>query len=189
MHQTVSHNDFPSLETERLLLRQLLIEDVDFIFRHFSNSDVTQYLMDEPPVSEYTQARDIIQFYQEPEVNARNRWGIIHKSDNELIGTCGFHKWEKQYFRSELGYDLNPKYWGQGYMKEALRAVIQNGFYQMGLNRIDALVYIKNVRSIRLLQKLGFTKEGTLRDYFYLDGKYYDHFIFALLRKEWKGLE
>lgn len=71
-------------------------------------------------------------------------------------------------------------------MMEALRAAISNGFKQMKLNRIDALVYVDNDRSIQLLQKLGFIQEGILRDYFYLDGEIHDHYLFALLYREWK---
>jgi len=68
-------------------------------------------------------------------------------------------------------------------MSESLRVVLSHGFEHMGLNRIDALVYIENKRSIQLLQTLGFEQEGLLHDYFYLDGKFYDHYIFALLKK------
>lgn len=186
MTKIAQYNTFPSLETERLLLRQMTLGDTDFVFKHFSDSAVTQYLMDEPPVTDYAQAQEIIQFYMEPEGKTHNRWGIIRKSDNQLIGTCGYHKWDKRYFRAEIGYDLSPGFWGQGYMMESLRAVISNGFERMRLNRIDALVYIENDRSIQLLQKLGFKQEGILRDYFYLDGKFHDHYIFALLRREWK---
>jgi ribosomal-protein-alanine N-acetyltransferase len=104
-----------------------------------------------------------------------------------LIGTVGYHKWEKAYFRAEIGYDLSPDCWGQGYMTEALRAVISHGFERMGLNRIDALVYIHNDRSTQLLQRLGFRQEGLLRDYFCLNGIFFDHYLFALLRREWEG--
>jgi len=72
-------------------------------------------------------------------------------------------------------------------MTEALHAVIQNGFERMKLNRIDALVYIDNPRSFQLLEKLGFKQEGILRDYFYLEGTFYDHYIYSLLRCEWRG--
>ena len=186
MSITANSCNFPFLETERLMLRNLIVEDTDFIFHHFSDPAVTKYLMDEPPVTEYTQAQAIIQFYLEPECKTHNRWIIVRKSDHQPIGTCGFHKWDKRYFRAEIGYDLGPGFWGQGYMAEALRAVIANGFERMELNRIDALVYVENGRSIQLLQRLGFKQEGLLRDYFYLDGKFYDHFLFALLRSECK---
>jgi ribosomal-protein-alanine N-acetyltransferase len=178
---------FPDLETDRLILRQLTMDDDDFMFKQFSDPQVTQYLMDEPPVKNIEEARMIIQYFLEPEGKNRNRWGIIRKSDNQIIGTCGFHRWEKAYFRSEIGYDLYPDFWGQGYMTEALRAAINNGFERMKLNRIDALVYIDNPRSSGLLKKLGFKQEGILRDYFYLNGTFYDHEIFSLLKRDWQS--
>jgi len=69
-------------------------------------------------------------------------------------------------------------------MLETLRVVLAHGFEQMGLNRIEALVYVDNDRSIQLLQKLGFKQEGLLRDYFYQGGKFYDHYIFAFLKND-----
>jgi len=186
MTELVDHEYFPALETERLILRQMTIDDTDFVFQHFSNPAVHQYLLDEPPVREYAQAREIVQFYFEPEGKTHNRWIIVRKSDHQPIGTCGFHKWDKRSFRAEIGYDLSPGFWRQGYMMEALQAAISNGFGQMKLNRIDALVYVDNDRSIQLLRKLGFIQEGILRDYFYLDGKFHDHYLFALLSREWK---
>lgn len=186
MAKNIKDNIFSSLETERLILRQMTVEDTDFVFKHFSDSAVYQYLLDEPPVTEYAHAQEIIQFYLEQEGKTYNRWVMVRKSDHQLIGTCGFHKWDKRYFRAEIGYDLGPDFWGQGYMMESLQVVISYGYEQMGLNRIDALVYTENNRSIQLLQKLGFKQEGVLRDYFYLDGNFYDHSIFALLQREWK---
>ncbi len=72
-------------------------------------------------------------------------------------------------------------------MAEALHAVIQNGFERMKLNRIEALVYVNNHRSIQLLQKLKFKQEGLLQDYFCLDGVFFDHCLLALLRREWES--
>lgn len=178
---------FPALETDRLILRQLTLEDTPFVFQHFSDPLVTQYLMDEPPLTDEDQAKDIIHFYAEPEGKTHNRWGIVRKADQRLIGTCGFHRWEKAYYRTDLGYDLSPDCWGQGYMTEALRAVIKNGFERMQLNRMDAYVYVHNHRSLNLLDKFGFKKEGLLRDYFYLDGIFYDHYLLGLLRRDWEA--
>ena len=177
---------FPDLETKRLLLRRLMPADAEFIYHHFSDPAVTRYLMDEPPLSEPAQAQEMIRLYQDPAGKTYNRWGIVREQDGQLIGTCGYHRWNRRFFRAEIGYDLSPTCWGQGYMTEALCAVIQNGFGRMGLNRIEALVYTENVRSIGLLQKLGFHKEGLLRDYFYRDGQFYDHHLLALLRREWR---
>jgi len=174
---------FPVLETPRLILRPLTFADLDFVFRHFSDPAVTQYMLDEPPLADLAQARELIKFYQDPAGNPYNRWGLERKEDGALIGTCGYHNWQRRYFRAEVGYDLSPAYWGQGYMSEALRTAFQHGFTQMQLHRIEALVYPQNVRSLRLLQKLGFQQEGLLRDYFCLDGQFYDHALLSLLQK------
>ncbi len=176
---------FPALQTDRLFLRQLTPDDIEFVFQHFRDPQVTRYLMDEPPVADYAQAQAIIDFYSEPEGKTHNRWALVRRADGRLIGTCGYHKWVTAHGRAEIGYDLSPDWWGQGYMTEALRAVIRHGFARMGLNRIDALVYVENARSIQLLQRLGFRQEGLLRDYFCLDGVFYDHALFALLRRDW----
>lgn len=186
MDTSREQNVFPTLETKRLVLRPITIEDTDFIFQHFSDTALNQFLMDEPPVTEYSQAQEIVKFYVEPSEKTYNRWIIIRKTDLQPIGTCGYHKWDKRYYRAEIGYDLSPKLWGEGYMSEALREAITYGYGQMELNRVEALVYVENHRSISLLKRLGFIEEGMLRDYFYLNGIFYDHYLFALLQREWK---
>lgn len=178
---------FPNLSTPRLELRPLTMDDSEFIFRHFSDPLVTRYLMDEPPTASLEEAQAIIRFFEQPEGKTYNRWGIERKSDRRLIGTCGFHHWERAYHRAEIGYDLAPDCWGQGYMREALTAMLASGFERMDLNRMDALVYVGNPPSYELLEKLGFQREGLLRDYFYLNETYYDHYVYGLLRRDWRG--
>jgi [ribosomal protein S5]-alanine N-acetyltransferase len=174
--------DFPPIQTERLTLRPFQADDLDFTFQHFSDPQVAQYLLDEPPITDRSQAQEIVRFYLDSAGKSYNRWAIISKADGQRIGTCGFHKWNKNHQRAEVGYDLSPMAWGHGYMQEALHAAIQFGFAQMKLHRIEALVHPENVRSLHLLNKLGFKQEGTLRDYFYLDGKFYNHMILSLLK-------
>ena len=178
---------FPELETERLQLRQLTMDDLDFVYGHFSDPRVAEFLLDEPPISSIVQAREIIEFYQHPERKTWNRWGISLKSSGQLVGTCGFHKWNKRDLHSEIGYDLHPDFWGQGFMTEAIRAVIRNGFETMELNRIAAIVYPQNQRSLQLLHKLGFQTEGLFRDYHHLKGNFYDHDILSLIKRDWEA--
>lgn len=178
---------FPDLETDRLILRQLTLADTDFVFHQFSDPQVCQYLMDEPPVATMEEAQGIINFFMNPEEKKRVRWGIVRKADQRLIGTCGFHNWHQAYYRAEIGYDLAPDCWGQGMMGEALRVVIDHGFRRMELNRLDAYIYVDNPRSIGLAEKLGFKREGLLRDYFCLDGVFYDHYLYGLLRRDWES--
>ena len=176
-------DDFPPLETERLVLRGLVLDDTDFVFRHFSDSEVTRFLLDEDPLTLRSQAEELIGTYLEPNGQTFNRWGIAQKADGALIGTCGFHKWDKRHRKAEIGYDLAPEFWGRGLMAEALREIIRHGFDRMQLNRIDALVYTENTRSARLLDKLSFQQEGLLRDYFFARGRYFDHAIYSVLKK------
>ena len=89
---------------------------------------------------------------------------------------------------AEIGYDLWHEYWGQGYMKEALISAIESGFTNMGLNRINAFVALENINSIKLLEKLGFKNEGVYRDKHLFRGKYYDHYSFSLLKRDWNQL-
>jgi len=178
-------SDFPSLETERLVLRPLTSLDLEFVFRHFSDPDVNRYLLDEEPVATLEQAQEIVDFYSPPEGKPYNRWVIVRKSDLRAIGTCGYHQWQKVHQRAEIGYDLEKASWKQGIMTEALRALLQFGFDHMELNRVEALVYVENEASVRLLERLGFQKEGLLRQYFRRGAMYYDHWLLSLLKAEW----
>ena len=178
---------FPNLETNRLILRKLADEDTRFIFHHFSDPQVTQFLMDEPPVEKIEEAKAIVDFYRNPESRRCNRWVIFRKADLRPVGTCGFHKWDQAHLRAEIGYDLAPDCWGQGFMTETLHTIIRHGFERMKLHRIDALVYVENFRSIAVLQKMGFKQEGILRDYFHLGDAFYDHLFFGLLHQDWQA--
>lgn len=179
------NNDFPSLETERLLLRPLSTVDLEFVFRHFSDPAVNRYLLDEEPVRTREQAQSIIDFYSSPATQPYNRWVIVRKADMQPIGTCGYHQWQKVHQRAEIGYDLEKASWGQGIMTEALRTMLRYGFEQMDLNRVEALVYVENDASIRLLERLGFQKEGLLRQSFRQGHTYYHHWLLSLLKAEW----
>lgn len=178
---------FPSLETGRLTLRPLAGNDLDFIFRHFSDPEISRYLLDEEPVTTREQAQAIIDFYLSPPGKPYNRWVITRKPDGRPVGTCGYHKWQKRHHLAEIGYDLERASWGLGYMTEALRAALQFGFETLDLNRVEALVYPENEASIRLLERLGFQKEGLLRQSICQGGVYYDHWLLSLLKAEWSA--
>lgn len=186
MTDTDAGEYFPDLLTDRLLLRQLAQDDLEFIYHHFKDAQVSQYLLDEAPVADYDQAQAIIDFYLKADPKTYNRWVLVRKSDSQVIGTCGFHKWSKDNHRVEIGYDLSPAFWGQGYMREAMRAAIDNGFTRMGLSRVEAVVHCDNQRSLKLLERLGFKREGLMRDYYYYEGCYYDHWLLSLLKRDWE---
>lgn len=176
---------FENLETERLLLRRFTLQDAEFVLRHFGDPEVTKYLLDAAPLATIEQAHALIDQYLSPTASTFNRWVLVHKADQAVIGTCGFHKWNQRSFRAEIGYDLNPQYQGHGLMTEALHAALQHGFDVLKLHRIEAFIYVENMPSLRLAERLGFRQEGVLRDYFYLNGNFHDHALWSLLRSEW----
>lgn len=174
------------LETNRLILRELKEEDIDFVYNHFSNEDVCKYLFDEEPLAQREEALEIINWYKDFELKDHNRWAIELKESGRLIGTCGFHCLDRKNNIVEIGYDLNKDYWGRGYMTEALKVSIDVAFNNMQLNRIQAFVYIGNEGSYKLLEKLKFIREGIIRDKHLFRGKYYDHYCYSLIAGDWK---
>ncbi len=179
---------YPRLETERLVLRALRMDDAGFILKEYGDPVVTYYMRDEDPLQNLEQAEEMLRPLQTPgKLPHFKWWGIEFKAEGCLIGTCGYCRWDQHHCRAEIGYDLWIDYWGRGIMPEAIRALIQFGFEKMNLNRIEATTHTENVRSQRVLHKLGFQKEGILREYYCRDGIYNDQVLFSLLRSEWAG--
>ncbi|MFD1020979.1 GNAT family N-acetyltransferase [Thalassobacillus hwangdonensis] len=176
---------FPELETNRLTLRDIIGDDADFIYKHFSNEKVCEYLYDEEIYTKKEEAIELIESYINSEEKGYNRWVLVEKSSQEPIGTCGYFLWDKVNNIAEIGYDLWHEFWGLGYMKEALTAAIESGFTNMNLNRINAHVALENEKSANTLESLEFKREGIYRDKHLFRGKYYDHYSYSLLKKDW----
>jgi RimJ/RimL family protein N-acetyltransferase len=104
--------------------------------------------------------------------------------DDQLIGICGFNSWSLVHGHAELAYDLAPAYWGRGYMRRAVEALLHWAFDSVALNRVHAFVMISNERSIGLLERCGFTREGTLRQFRNARGTPRDFHIYALLAND-----
>ncbi|MCR8656232.1 GNAT family N-acetyltransferase [Paenibacillus endoradicis] len=178
---------FPILETDRLVLRQLNQEDSQVLFEYFSLGEVIKYY-DLDSFNEIKQAEQLIHNWnQRYENNQGIRWGITLKSENRLIGTCGFHNWMKEHYKAEIGYELNPKYWCNGIMTEAINEILEYGFEELELNRIEAFIDPENISSRKLLEKTGLKEEGLLKEVFYEKSQFVDAIIFAILKKNYKG--
>ena len=109
------------------------------------------------------------------------RWGIVRKDTGQFIGTVGFHSWIPRHCRAEIGYEVHPDHWRNGYASEAIREAITFGQNTMELSRIGAVTFINNDASGQLLLKLEFEKEGLLRDYMVHQGKSHNAFIYSLI--------
>ena len=178
---------FPQIETERCVLREIQMSDAEAVFACFNDDEVTRFY-DQPTFIEVEQAEKLIMHMRQGFRDRRSiRWGIARKEDNWLMGTCGYNGWNRFAHKTGIGYELAQPYWQQGVMTEVLTAVLNFGFRRMKLNRVEALVMPGNVGSEKVLTKLGFHREGLLRQYAYFKEQFYDLQIFALLRQEWSG--
>jgi ribosomal-protein-alanine N-acetyltransferase len=129
------------------------------------------------------QAKQFVEFFAKNYNEKRGiRWGIEIKGHQGIIGTIGFNALFTKHKRAEIGYELHPEYWQKGYATEAVSEVISYGFKELDLTRIGAVVFIENVASNELLIKLGFEKEGVLRNYMYQNGVPYDTNVYSLLK-------
>lgn len=152
---------FRELRTERCYLKNIGLEDDEFILKQFSNDDVNQYLYDAEPYRTIEEAQALIRFYNEEEPRNQHRWILVKKDTGEKIGTCGFHCWNRKTGVCELGYDLYPDYQKKGYMTEALSEIIAFAKTEMQLKKLEAHIYIENINSVKTVERLGFIDSKT----------------------------
>ena len=177
--------NFPLLHTKRLLLREITSEDTLAVFEFRSDPEVQRY--NGGVLIHLDQASELI-----AQLAARYRqmtmleWGVtLQGGDDAVIGLFGYANWSQVHRRAEIGYCLRRDYWRQGISWEALRAIVAFGFHEMDLNRIHACPWAENFASVRLLEKLGFQREGVLRDEYWEDGAFHDEALYALLQHEY----
>jgi [ribosomal protein S5]-alanine N-acetyltransferase len=174
--------DVPALTTARLRLRAVdPAGDAAAMLQLLSDPEVTRYT-NAPRCTTLAQARAALeQFPQRFAAKEMIRWAIQPLGHGEAIGTVGLLRVNHEHRRGELGYDLARRWWGKGLATEAAAAVVAWGFAVMGLHRIEAGALVGNDASVRVLEKLGFREEGTLRDYLCLGAGFHSCRFFGLL--------
>lgn len=172
----------PRIETERLVLRPVTFDDVPDIHRYCSDPDVARYTAWQPHGSLLETQAYVGAVQDQYNRDEPSPWGVEHRELRVLIGTCGFVGRAPEHRRAELGYTLARMYWGQGYMTEAVSAVIAYAFANQDVNRIEAICDAENFASARVLEKSGMTFEGILRDYLLVKGRYRNVRMYATLR-------
>jgi len=183
----ISFDPFPTLETPRLVLREIVPSDVDVIFRNQSDPAVIRYIGRAPHASIAESQALLERLFEGQRAGTDVRWGLVLRETSEFAGTCGFWKWNKQHQCAELGYEIAPSFWGKGLMVEALRPILHYGFTVMGLHRVEANIDPDNHASRRVVEKLGFQQEALLRENWFYDGKYLSSLIFGLLAHEFEA--
>lgn len=177
----------PTLEGERIRLRCLTDADVPALFAVFGDPEVTRYWAT-PALRDRAAAGELLAEIRE---NVRIRkgfqWGIARRADDEVIGTCTLYHPDFAHQRSEIGFALARASWGHGYASEAVRLALAYAFDVLGFRRIEADVDPRNGASLRALERLGFVREGYLRERYNVEGEIQDSVYLGLLRREWAG--
>lgn len=175
----------PEIHTERLILRTINPEILDYVYTYFADWQIMEFLglptIDLLEVEKEKYRKGLSTF------NRTFLYFIIaEKETNKVIDWCGHHTWYIQHNRAELGYGLfSDDYKQQGIMTEALKVVLDYGFNTMNLHRIEAMTAQYNTASNKTLTKFGFTQEGVLREHYLVDGVMEDSLMFSLLKHEY----
>jgi ribosomal-protein-alanine N-acetyltransferase len=175
----------PTLQTARLRLRPFGDADADAVFALHSNAEVLRY-WDSPPWTDPARAAAFIARCTEmAEDGSGVRLAVDRLADGAFLGWCSLTRWDPGNRSAAIGFCYAEDAWGHGYATEAARALLQWAFDTMDLNRVQAEVDTRNAASARVLEKLGFVQEGTLREDCVVDGEVSDSWVFGLLRREW----
>lgn len=174
---------FPSLETERLFLRQLTMEDAQEIQLIRNDERVMKYMDSERhtniEISNAFVAENMSMYAQKRGIF----WALIETSSQQFIGDFSFWKIDSKNARVEIGYTLKPEFWGKGYMKEAMLAIFNFGFNQLNLHSIEANINPENINSRGILKSMGFKKEAYFKENYFYNGEFLDSEIYSLLQK------
>lgn len=179
----------PTLPADGVHLRWLGLGDADALFEIFSDPEVTRYWS----WAAWTERSSAVRLVEE--VHARFRggdlfqWAIARDPDDRTVGTFTLARIDREHRRAEVGFALNRAYWGQGYATAAIRRGIQHAFEDLGLHRLEADVDPRNTRSITALERLGFRREGYMRERWRVAGELCDTVFYGLLAHEWTPRE
>ncbi|MBR5937972.1 MAG: GNAT family N-acetyltransferase [Clostridiales bacterium] len=174
------------IDTGRLLLRSFRKEDAASMFRNFLSDEQVQSMYGEPTYTSIPQVEELIDKYiGQTEAGSAFRWEVIEKSSGECIGQASYFLVDKNNHFGEIEYCIGRAFQGKGYATEATRAVIAYGFEKIGFHKVQICCRPSNVSSKRVIDKCGFTHEGTLRDYFFRNGGYEDRMFFSILKSEY----
>lgn len=173
-----------TIETPRLLLRIDTAEDYIRIFESYDNTALMQYfgLNEKELEFEKSKIKGGLCTYRTSVIF----FHLMEKTTNEILGSFAFHNWFKMHNRSEIGYALKKEERkNKGYMKEAIVPILDYGFNNMGLNRVEAYIGPGNIPSQKLVLGQGFKQEGVLKEHYNKDGNLQDSIVFGLLRKDY----
>ncbi|GEL15369.1 GNAT family N-acetyltransferase [Pediococcus cellicola] len=169
------------LETQRLYLRPITVADAEAMYEYASDPETVKYIYARHKSLDDTKVQILNYFVKDPQ----GKWGLELKSTHKMIGTIDFRLDEKD-LKAEIGYAIGCHYWGNGFAPEAARRLLKMGFEVLGLKRIEALHCSENLKSGRVMQKIGMQKEGLLKNNTQLKGRTVDDILYAITDDQWQ---
>ncbi len=176
----------PVITTPRLVLRWISENDIDGLYAVFSDPRVMRYWSSGPLPDREAAAAMQREIAAANLSNTMVKWGLALRESDFVIGTATLFNLNLDNGRAEIGYAMGRAYWGKGYMHEALQALLSHAFEVLELRRLEADVDPRNAASIRTLERLGFQREGFLRERWHVNGELQDALFYGLLRHEWQ---
>ena len=177
------------METDRLIFRAIKKSDLYDIYEYSSNPKTSEFLLWTPHESlDYTK-KFIDVILSKYKSGDYNDWAIVLKRNNKMIGTCGFTRIDEYNSVAEIGYVINPKYWGNGYATEASKTVLKFAFEVLKVNRVEAKFIFGNEASLNVMNKIGMKFEGYQREAMYVKGRYRTIGTASILKREYVLLD
>lgn len=184
----LTHIGTKIIETERLILRRFEYADDDAMLKNWVSDEKIQSLYSEPVYSTKAEVKGLLDKYiGSYEREDYYRWAVIEKASGECIGQIAYFLVDSKNHFAEIEYCIGSDFQCKGYATEATKSVIAYGFNEMNLHKVQICTKTINAPSKRVIEKCGFTYEGTLRDYFYMNGEYVGRLYFSILRSEYEA--
>lgn len=181
----LTRTELPLLNTSRLYLRQIRLEDAAGMFDYTSDPEVAAFTSWEVHRSKEETRQYIDRMLEQQHLGMTAIWGIEEKHTNgKLIGNCGFKLIVQEHARAELVFALTKPHWGKGFMTEATHEVFRYGFTRLGLNRIEAVVDGENIATVRVPKRENMTFEGIMHEGVKVRGVFRDAKLYALLKRQ-----
>ncbi len=179
-----------TIKTNRILIRNLQLNDLDNFHRYRSNPSVTQYqgfdVMDKKECETFIQSQTDKLFGKKGEWV---QYGIENKSTQQLIGDCAIKLQEEDPRIAEIGITISHLEQKKGFAKEAMLGILYFLFEEKKIHRVKEIVDVENIASIKLMESIGFRKEGHFIENIFFKGKWGSEFQYAMLHSEWKKIK
>lgn len=185
MFEASPFDTMPELETESLLLRRMEMRDAQDMYEYSRDPLVAKHVLWDAHTSVSDTKSYLRYMLRKYRAGEPSSWCIVEKSTGKVVGTIGYMWYQKDNSACEVGYSLARRCWNRGYMTQALNAVLDYTFRELGFNRVEAQHETDNGASGAVMRKCGMTKEGTLRSRLYNKGRYVDVDLYSILRKEY----